>query len=67
MMLRIKMFIAIRFLRLAAKEKGGKYAEMLKEAEKVYAYRKKRKLTAEELEKIDAATRKIKQITRTRG
>lgn len=63
MMPRIKMFVMIRFIRLAAKKKGGKYNELLKEAETVYAYRKKRKLTMAELEKIAAATRKIKQIT----
>ena len=67
MMPRIKMFVMIRFIRLAAKKKGGKYTELLKEAETVYAYRKKKILTAEELEKIAAATRKIQQITRTRG
>lgn len=67
MMPRIKMFVMIRFIRLAAKKKGGKYNELLKEAETVYAYRKKKILTTEELEKITAAMRKIQQITRTRG
>ena len=67
MMPRIKMFVMIRFIRLAAKKKGGKYNELLKEAETVYAYRKKKMLTTEELEKITAAMRKIQQITRTRG
>lgn len=67
MMPRIKMFVMIRFIRLAAKKKGGKYNELLKEAETVYAYRKKKILPTEELEKITAAMRKIQQITRTRG
>ena len=67
MMPRIKMFVMIRLLRLAAKGKGGKYTELLKEAETMYAYRKKKILTTEELEKITAAMRKIQQITRTRG
>ena len=62
MMLRIKMFFTMRYIRKAAKAKGGEFDELLTAVETAYAYGKNKKATPEETAEYAAAVQKIAQI-----
>lgn len=63
MVSRIKMFFTMRYIRKAAKAKGGEFDELLTAVETAYAYGKKKKPTPKETAEYAAAVQKIAQIT----
>ena len=53
----------MRYIRKAAKAKGGEFDELLTAVETAYAYGKKKKPTPKETAEYAAAVQKIAQIT----